>query len=94
MIERSLHHVENLMLHHPRLIADGYHDVSFGELRHIHKQFAAQRRDGWENRQKFPKFYVGPVIRGWLMRGCRATKETVQIIGQTSLPTELLATRF
>jgi hypothetical protein len=34
VVERTLHDLENVVLHHPRLVADGHNDVPLGELRH------------------------------------------------------------
>jgi hypothetical protein len=35
VVERALHDLENVVLHHSRLVTYSYNDVPFGELRHI-----------------------------------------------------------
>jgi hypothetical protein len=58
VIERSLHHIENLMLYHSRLIADGDDDISFCELTHDKNKSLADTGMRGRNCEKSRKSYA------------------------------------
>jgi len=57
MIERSLHDVEDLVLHHPRLVADGDDNVAFRKFCHTQLGIVSQSSNGRKNKQKKEIFF-------------------------------------
>lgn len=62
MIKRSLDHIENLMLHHSRLIADRNDDVSFCELTHNKTKSLIDTEMRGKNSEKVWESYASNVF--------------------------------